>query len=104
MVTNYIIIFTSINLVLTYYIPSIPQYNTTLTNLTFGSCFKGSRGYRQDIFNTINKNNPQLFLWLGDAAYVENREYTLLSNFKRNIPFNPDYMKHFNETKTNACT
>jgi hypothetical protein len=91
-----------IGVVCSYYIP-YGHHNTTLDNFSFGSCFKGSRGYRQDIFNTINRNDPQIWLWLGDAAYVDNMRYSLLSYYSSTHPFEEDRMKYFNETKYNEC-
>lgn len=44
--------------------------NTTMTNFSYGSCYRGFLSERFDIFKTVNLNNPQLWVWLGDAAYV----------------------------------
>jgi hypothetical protein len=64
------ILLSVLNIYLSYYIPSGDHQNITLTNFSFGSCFKGPNGWRQDMFKTIDQNDPQLWLWAGDAAYV----------------------------------
>ena len=40
--------------------------------IAFGSCY-GIFTYRSDIFETLAKSEerPDVFLWLGDAAYVD---------------------------------
>ena len=55
------------NFIESYYISSSNK-NTTLYNFSFGSCFKYR--YTNNIFETILKNNPQLWIWSGDAIYV----------------------------------
>jgi len=39
--------------------------------LAFGSCYR-IFSFENDIFQTIAKNKPHLFAWLGDAAYTDN--------------------------------
>jgi hypothetical protein len=64
--------------ILTYYLPT-GYHNYSLTTFAFGSCYRGFFSMRYDIFKQVNKNNPQLFLWLGDAAYVHN--VTIIDDF-----------------------
>ena len=45
-------------------------------NISFGSCY-GLYDFKKDIFKTITSNSPQLWIWLGDAAYTD---YTELSH------------------------
>ena len=65
-------------------------------NFVFGSCFIGRISDKFDIFNTIGLNNPELYVWLGDAAYADNK-----------IPINGEYFNYefskdlFNQSKTN---
>lgn len=42
-------------------------------NITFafGSCFKFYRNIESTTFEKIAKHNPEYFLWLGDAAYID---------------------------------
>jgi hypothetical protein len=53
-----------------YYIKPGLHSNITLANFSFGSCYRGFLSDRYDIFKIINQNNPNLWVWLGDAAYV----------------------------------
>ena len=62
------------------------KHNYSLDTFTFGSCYRGFLSSRYDIFEQINKNNPQLFIWLGDAAYVHN--VTLIDNFDESFAWN----------------
>ena len=39
--------------------------------IAFGSCY-GIYEKRSDIFDTIATDEPDLFIWLGDVAYVDN--------------------------------
>lgn len=40
--------------------------------IAFGSCFKFYRNQKTDVFKRISEHNPDVFLWLGDAAYIDN--------------------------------
>jgi alkaline phosphatase D len=66
---------------------------STISNFVFGSCFGSVRPtQRDDIFKTILKNEPDLFIWVGDAQYTSSpftKELTELS---------------FNKTFNNKCT
>jgi hypothetical protein len=96
-----IFICTLFSKVFTFYISDeINHKNKTLTNFVFGSCYKGFLGKRDDIFKTIIKESPEIFVWLGDANYLD---YPL--NFLR-----PDFgfdeirvISKFNETKQDIC-
>ncbi len=41
-----------------------------LVKLSFGSCFN-LLDSRSDMFRTIEKYDPQAFIWLGDFAYTD---------------------------------
>lgn len=60
-----------------YYIAHGEHSNLTLNNFSFGSCWRGFLSYRYDLFNMINKNDPQLWLWLGDSAYIHPKGFFL---------------------------
>jgi alkaline phosphatase D len=84
-----------------YYIPA-GNHNTTLTNFTFGSCYRGPKGWRQDIFQTINQNKPQLWLWLGDAAYVDNIFASIVGYYRSTLDIDEERIETlFNYTKFN---
>ncbi len=96
-----LIILIYIPLSISYYIPIGNHPNTTLTNFAFGSCFFGRLSTRLDIFNAINQENPELWLWLGDAAYID--EFTM-NMFKQTIDINSEkIIKTFNGSKNNEC-
>ena len=38
--------------------------------VAFGSCY-GVFDHESDIFETIAKDDPDLFVWLGDVAYID---------------------------------
>lgn len=83
-----------------YYLKHGSHQNTTLNNFTFGSCFKGFLSTRDDIFNTIIKTNPQLWIWLGDVTYLDDFSIRNLNWFKRSMPFNfTEAEIKFNESK-----
>ena len=65
----------------------------TSLKVSFGSCY-GKPGFESNIFSTIAEGKPDLFVWLGDAAYVEEDPsswYTSIS---------PEHIqKRFHQTK-----
>ena len=72
---DFMVLFLIINLLHTlssYYIKN-DQSNITLNNISFGSCFYGIESTRLDIFEKVLFHNPQLWMWTGDAAYVDER-------------------------------
>ncbi len=40
--------------------------------VAFGSCY-GIFSHKSDIFETVVKDDPDLFVWLGDVAYVDSQ-------------------------------
>jgi hypothetical protein len=56
---------------ISYYIPTGAHSNITLHNISFGSCFYGRESERFDMFKVVLQNDPQLWMWMGDAAYVD---------------------------------
>ena len=42
--------------------------------LAFGSCY-GIRDKKSNIFETIVKDEPDVWIWLGDVAYVDGADY-----------------------------
>jgi len=59
-------------LLLTYYILHLTfshAQDSALTRIAFGSC--SMQGGEQLIWNEIIKNNPQLWIWLGDNIYAD---------------------------------
>ena len=84
-----------------YYIPAEKNINKTFTNFSFGSCFLGFLSDRDDMFKTINLNNPELWIWLGDAAYID---HVNINYFSNNIPLDVEYAKGmFEKVKNEKC-
>jgi hypothetical protein len=68
-----LIIFLFLNFYYAYYIDQENLHNITqLNTLTFGSCYNGVsiHSSRYEIFDVISKHSPDLFMWIGDAAYL----------------------------------
>lgn len=63
--------FILINVSQGYYIKDNIRHEKSMDRIAFGSCFLASFSYRDDIFQTVTKTNPELFIWLGDAAYLD---------------------------------
>lgn len=85
-----------------YYISPGDHTNITINNFAFGSCFYGKYSTKLDTFKSILKENPQLWVWLGDAAYVD--KTTIFDIFKSTINVNLTWAKEiFNESKNNKC-
>jgi hypothetical protein len=84
-----------------YFIPSGNHNNFTLNNFAFGSCFQGFLSDRLDIFKSINEENPELWVWLGDATYLDN---LTLNYFTYPTEFDAFHVeKMFNMTKYDIC-
>jgi hypothetical protein len=95
-------IFYIVNFSMSYPIISGSHQNTTLNTFAFGSCFYGRLSTRLDIFKTINLHNPELWVWLGDAAYVD--KVALWDYYKSHLEV--DFKKAeeiFATSKNNEC-
>jgi hypothetical protein len=96
-----------------YFINSEDRHNvSSINSFAFGSCYNGINKHksRYDIFDTIHKNKPDLFIWLGDAAYIRYYKEGLgffqrikLNLFNKWRPINSTRIeKKFNQTKFNT--
>ena len=84
-----------------YYISPGYHTNITLNNFAFGSCFQGFLSDRLDIFRSIDNENPESWLWLGDATYLDN---LTLNYFTYPREFDAYHVeKMFNLTKYDKC-
>jgi hypothetical protein len=73
-----------------------------INSFAFGSCYYKHAKERLDIFNAINKNSPELWLWLGDAAYLHG--FTLLNYHKHTIEINfTQAAEMLNSVKNDKC-
>ena len=81
-----------------YYIPFGNHRNVTLDNFSFGSCYGGFLSTKKTwIFKTVIKYNPELWIWGGDAAYLDSFS---LNYFKRSLALNFTHAENmFNLTK-----
>lgn len=85
-----------------YYIPPGNHINMTLNNFTFGSCFYGRLSTKLDIFDAIQKENPQLWMWLGDAAYVD--KIAFINYWNSDLKVNFTLAEEiFDKVKKNEC-
>ncbi|KAL4498522.1 hypothetical protein ABPG72_019640 [Tetrahymena utriculariae] len=50
----------------------IQSHNLKKQKIAFGSCNKFFRNHKSDIFYDIAKQNPDVWVWLGDVAYLDN--------------------------------
>lgn len=48
-----------------------PSAHSDQLHIAFGSCY-GIFGWESRIFETIAADEPDLFIWLGDVAYLDN--------------------------------
>lgn len=48
--------------------------------ITFGSCFQ-MLDFKSQIFETIAQEDPDVFMWLGDAAYVDDMKYAAFAPY-----------------------
>jgi hypothetical protein len=50
-----------------------PKQEDDELRIGFGSCY-GLFEYKLDTFKQVVKNNPHLWIWMGDAAYTDKME------------------------------
>lgn len=67
------------------------------TKFAFGSNYYTKNNMNLSIFDTININNPQLWIWLGDIIQVTEPSY--LSYFKSSKTINPKIYEQYNKIK-----
>ena len=92
-----LILFINFSVNFSYYIEE-NHHPDIINNFAFGSCFYGRSSTRLDMFKIILKNNPELWVWLGDAAYSD---YDLKEKGKI---FDYEFSQNiFNISKSNKC-
>ncbi len=109
-----VLLITIFKIIFSFYIANENKHNiSAINNFVFGSCYNGVDHHksRYDIFDIIENNKPDLFIWTGDAAYV--RYYykkpsfidkIFNSLFNRYESFNSTHVEFkFNQTKNNIC-
>ena len=70
-----------------YYIKEGHVSSKIITNFTFGSNYYGRNSESGDIFAKINEHNPNLFIWLGNAVYLDQPKF----NYFRASPKTMDF-------------
>ena len=71
----------------TYYIKEGHASSKILTNFSFGSNFYGRYSSHENIFEKIASRNPNLWIWLGNAVYLDQPNF----NYFQNSPKSLDY-------------
>ena len=74
--------------------------NMIINKFAFGSCYNFFGPKRMDIFKTINNNNPDMFVWLGDVTYLDDINLNLILGMSP-IFNKQESERRFNETKNN---
>ena len=64
----------------TYYIQEGNDPSMIITNFTFGSNYYGRYLKEEDIFKTIIGHNPNLWIWLGNAVYLDKPKFNYFAN------------------------
>ncbi len=83
-----------------YYIPE-GHHNKTLNNISFGSCYEGFLADRYDIFKSVLNERPEMWVWLGDATYLDNITYNY---FKYEKDFSEIWVENmFDRTTNEKC-
>ena len=54
---------------------TLPTNDKSSIRIAFGSCY-GIRDFKSDIFETIADDKPDLWIWLGDVAYVDGSDWS----------------------------
>ena len=74
----------------------IVDTSKTLTTIAFGSCNKGNES--QSIWQDINSNNPDLWIWLGDNIYGDTKNPNVLKRKYDIQKANAEYKKLIEKT------
>lgn len=78
------------------------EQQNVLNNITFGSCFYGRESKRFDIFEKILSHNPQVWMWAGDASYVD--ELIIFNYWRSSIDVDFEKAQRiFEECKNEPC-
>lgn len=85
-----------------YYIKENKSHNLSVNKFIFGSCFGGFLATRHDAFKVIKEKKPDLFVWAGDATYLDSRKVSIKNQFISTSDFDyEDAKKKYNETYNN---
>ena len=71
----------------TYYIKEGHASSKIITNFTFGSNFYGRYTTHENIFEKIISHNPNLWIWLGNAVYLDQPKFNYFQNSPKSIDY-----------------
>ena len=72
-------------------VPVNLKLERTLSSIAFGSCNNEERS--QSFWAEIVKQEPQLWIWLGDNVYGDTRNMDVLTNKYKKVKFDQNYLK-----------
>ena len=84
----FIILFISVS---SYYIKEGHASSSIITNFTFGSNYYGRYSQNENIFKTILQHNSNLWIWLGNAVYLDQPKLNYFQNSPKEI--DADFIK-----------
>ena len=82
-----------------YYIQEGVNPNTIITNFTFGSNYYGRYLKEENIFQKIVSHNPNLWIWLGNAVYLDEPNFNYFTNTRQSMDW--DFIKYLYEKVKN---
>ena len=75
-----------------YYIQEGLDSSKIITNFTFGSNYYGRYLKEENIFEKILEHNSNLWIWLGNAVYLDIPEFNFFSNTRKSMDW--DFIKY----------
>ena len=82
-----------------YYIQEGHDSSKIITNFTFGSNYYGRYLKDEDIFQKIINHNSNLWIWLGNAVYLDKPQFNYFKNTQENMEWN--FIKNLYEKAKN---
>jgi alkaline phosphatase D len=82
-----------------YYIQEGDDPTKIITNFTFGSNYYGRYLKEENIFQKIESHNPNLWIWLGNAVYLDEPTFNYFSNTRESMDW--DFIKNLYEKVKN---
>ena len=83
-----------------YYIQEGHDPSKIITNFTFGSNYYGRYSQEEDIFQIILTHKPNLWIWLGNAVYLDKPKFNAFKNTPEKMDW--DFIKLlYEKAKTN---
>ena len=84
-----------------YYIQEGHDPTKIITNFTFGSNYYGRFTKEEDIFQMIISHKPNLWIWLGNAVYLDKPKFNYFSNSPDSMDW--DFIKYlYQKVKNNT--